>query len=96
MPQVVGLHEEMKDLKAIFDEGYITKDQYEDAKIKVLRSRGLSSFFKKKKTLCFYSFLQGLYVFFCTLNYWKNLKFDCEIAVWIKKKKKPRFGVGNT
>jgi hypothetical protein len=44
MPQVVGLHEEMKDLKAIFDEGYITKDQYEDAKIKVLRSRGLSSF----------------------------------------------------
>ena len=45
MPQVVGLHEEMKDLKAIFDEGYITKDQYEDAKIKVLRSRGLSSFF---------------------------------------------------
>ena len=42
MPQVVGLREEMKDLKAIFVEGYITKDQYEEAKIKVLRSRGPS------------------------------------------------------
>ena len=87
MPQVVGLHEEMKDLKAIFDEGYITKDQYEDAKIKVLRSRGLSSFFKKRRHFVFIHFYKVYISFFCTLNYRKNLKFDCEIAVWIKKKK---------